>query len=590
MEYLPLGNLSEQRDLSQWETVTLLHQGLAALSYLHSCGIVHRDLKPKNILVQCRDHASFRIKIADFGLVKVFDDGSFLKTCCGTPLYTAPEMWIRHPYTAKVDIWSLGLIAFEYAYNLPEVPNVQGHLDVKCWYRRLARAVDDWESDDLVDFLSSSMLQEDPLERLTAGECLQETAKLLEAISPVQNPEIAHIGGPSIEGKWIQQGVMSSARDRSEADAELERSKGSRIETPADNSSNSHQQPWKRWQELGLHYDPLSDCIQFLVGSKAVSMRKKDCWLNATSVIALTNKTRGEKDSLLRKLKRHTDVQVPPEPHPRQSWIPFQDGHYLCHFLQLTAILQPLLTYGSEQVVECDDRGNYFLVSTKRRVAMPKLNPDRPRCKRCQEGHKRCDRGDQCGNCKASDQGNQSFSATTCPTFWLTVSDCIYESKLVAKARQQRAEPIPSPEPVQLLPGPAVSEGSASMLLDEEGDEESDEETEEETDEGNGLEELSQHTSDKRTTSHVYQSTENHQDVTHIHDDPATAAVPAGNQDSNLTEPSVPHGSFLPPLNASFLEPAWVQHQPGRDSSFDSAALFENDETWLDAAIRNSMR
>ncbi|KAF2185941.1 kinase-like protein, partial [Zopfia rhizophila CBS 207.26] len=55
-----------------------------ALDYLHSRKIVHRDLKPENILP-----ANFCFKIADFGLAK---DDSFLKTRCGTQLYTAPEI------------------------------------------------------------------------------------------------------------------------------------------------------------------------------------------------------------------------------------------------------------------------------------------------------------------------------------------------------------------------------------------------------------------------------------------------------------------------------------------------------------------
>ncbi|KAF2834208.1 Pkinase-domain-containing protein, partial [Patellaria atrata CBS 101060] len=118
MEYLPLGSLANQHRITEYETITLLYQGLSALNYLHTEEIVHRDLKPENILVQCRDTANFSIKIADFGMAK---DGSFLKTVCGTRLYAAPEIWKGSPYTSKVDIWSLGVIAFKYARGLPNV-------------------------------------------------------------------------------------------------------------------------------------------------------------------------------------------------------------------------------------------------------------------------------------------------------------------------------------------------------------------------------------------------------------------------------------------------------------------------------------
>lgn len=187
MEYLPLGNLAEHIPITEWETVTLLCQGLGALDYLHSRKIVHRDLKPENILVQCRDPANFCIKIADFGLAR---DDSFLKTFCGTRSYAAPEIWQNRPYTCKVDIWSLGLIAFKCTYRLPDAPIVEGYFDHKRWYEVLFQEIEDWESDGLLDFLKSSMLTMDPCMRLTASACLRESTKLLEAIVPAQNLEL----------------------------------------------------------------------------------------------------------------------------------------------------------------------------------------------------------------------------------------------------------------------------------------------------------------------------------------------------------------------------------------------------------------
>jgi serine/threonine protein kinase len=206
MEYLPLGNLAEQRGISEWETVTLLYQGLSALEYLHLGNIVHRDLKPENILVQCREPANFCIKIADFGLAK---DDSHLKTCCGTQLYTAPEIWENRPYTVKVDIWSLGIIAFEYAYGLPKIPKTRGQFDPELWYQKLARWIEDWDSDELLDFLSSSMLKVDPDDRLSASECLEESAKLHEAIIPEQNLE-TDLGTPT--EKMSSSAIMDAFR------------------------------------------------------------------------------------------------------------------------------------------------------------------------------------------------------------------------------------------------------------------------------------------------------------------------------------------------------------------------------------------
>jgi len=87
----------------------------SALSYMHARGIVHRDLKPEN-LVLSEPRLDSPIKISDFGLSKIIsDDTETMKTVCGTRAYSAPEVNFGHKassYTAKVDVWSLGVILY----------------------------------------------------------------------------------------------------------------------------------------------------------------------------------------------------------------------------------------------------------------------------------------------------------------------------------------------------------------------------------------------------------------------------------------------------------------------------------------------
>jgi serine/threonine protein kinase len=33
-------------------------------------------------------------------------------TCCGTPLYTPPEMIRKESYDSRVDVWCIGLMAY----------------------------------------------------------------------------------------------------------------------------------------------------------------------------------------------------------------------------------------------------------------------------------------------------------------------------------------------------------------------------------------------------------------------------------------------------------------------------------------------
>ncbi|KAJ6625380.1 kinase-like domain-containing protein [Mycena sp. CBHHK59/15] len=91
----------------------ITHQFCQALAYMHGRGITHRDLKPENILLSS-DFPPI-VKVADFGLAKLVDHGTQLRTLCGTPEYIAPEIWNREDnlvYDHLVDSWSAGVIVF----------------------------------------------------------------------------------------------------------------------------------------------------------------------------------------------------------------------------------------------------------------------------------------------------------------------------------------------------------------------------------------------------------------------------------------------------------------------------------------------
>ena len=63
-----------------------------AIQYCHSQGILHRDIKPENLLLQSKEYGISSLKIADFGLARLLDEGSLASTTCGTPGYVAPEV------------------------------------------------------------------------------------------------------------------------------------------------------------------------------------------------------------------------------------------------------------------------------------------------------------------------------------------------------------------------------------------------------------------------------------------------------------------------------------------------------------------
>ncbi|CAH8583957.1 unnamed protein product [Schistosoma guineensis] len=89
-------------------------QMVIAVKYLHDHGITHRDLKPENILLTSKANRCL-IKVTDFGVSKLVDEGTMLRTFCGTPDYLAPEVLKTAgcgTYTCVIDVWSLGVILY----------------------------------------------------------------------------------------------------------------------------------------------------------------------------------------------------------------------------------------------------------------------------------------------------------------------------------------------------------------------------------------------------------------------------------------------------------------------------------------------
>jgi serine/threonine protein kinase len=144
MEFCDGGDLSDYindytLDLTQVkEFITSLKNGL---EYLCTRGVVHRDLKPHNILIkkdlqqnqqqqQQNQQTRLIIKIADFGLSAFTEDGSLMKTMCGSPLYMSPEIIEHQKYTAKSDLWSIGIIIYQLIYHRHPYENCKNYAEL----------------------------------------------------------------------------------------------------------------------------------------------------------------------------------------------------------------------------------------------------------------------------------------------------------------------------------------------------------------------------------------------------------------------------------------------------------------------------
>jgi serine/threonine protein kinase len=98
--------------LTHERIITILRGAADALDYAHGKGVVHRDVKPQNILL---DEAE-RVYLADFGIAKMVEgSGALTQTgmITGTPQYMAPEQATGQPVDQRVDIYALGVVAYE---------------------------------------------------------------------------------------------------------------------------------------------------------------------------------------------------------------------------------------------------------------------------------------------------------------------------------------------------------------------------------------------------------------------------------------------------------------------------------------------
>ena len=97
--------------------VFLLKQACLSLAEAHSLGLVHRDIKPGNLFV-CRLGQQFDfLKVLDFGVVSRRGRGARAPLTeagllLGTPAYLAPELVGQDAFDARVDIYSLGCVAY----------------------------------------------------------------------------------------------------------------------------------------------------------------------------------------------------------------------------------------------------------------------------------------------------------------------------------------------------------------------------------------------------------------------------------------------------------------------------------------------
>ncbi|KAK2889687.1 hypothetical protein Q8A67_015062 [Cirrhinus molitorella] len=134
LEFAPKGELYGELQrcgtFDDQRSATYIMELADALSYCHSKNVIHRDIKPENLLLG----ANGELKIADFGW-SVHTPSSRRSTLCGTLDYLPPEMIEGKTHDEKVDLWSLGVLCYEFLVGRPPF-ETKSHEET---YRKISR-------------------------------------------------------------------------------------------------------------------------------------------------------------------------------------------------------------------------------------------------------------------------------------------------------------------------------------------------------------------------------------------------------------------------------------------------------------------
>jgi serine/threonine protein kinase len=110
--------LKNQNSYLDGKRLNLFRQMIEALDIVHRAGFIHRDICPRNFIVSADARS---LKLIDFGLTLPIKREYLMPgNRTGTPLYMAPEIVRRKPTDSRVDIFALGVTAYQmWTFDFP---------------------------------------------------------------------------------------------------------------------------------------------------------------------------------------------------------------------------------------------------------------------------------------------------------------------------------------------------------------------------------------------------------------------------------------------------------------------------------------
>ena len=106
-----LDYVKEKGPLKEGEAQIVMRILLETIGECHRRHILHRDIKLDNMMFRTSENRLEDVVMLDFGF-SIFAPADLAESYLGTQEYISPEILKCTPYSAKTDIWSLGVVFY----------------------------------------------------------------------------------------------------------------------------------------------------------------------------------------------------------------------------------------------------------------------------------------------------------------------------------------------------------------------------------------------------------------------------------------------------------------------------------------------
>lgn len=236
--------LDDEGSLTEAQSRFCMRQVLKALQFLHKRSIAHLDLKPQNILLTGK-RVEDGLKLCDFGISRVIENGSKIREILGTPDYVAPEVLQYEPLSLQTDIWSVGVLAYVLLTGCTPFggdTKQETFLNISQCSLTFPDELFKDISPGAIDFIKSA-LRIKPEERLTTLECLEHN--WLKDESPISSTYLT-MSSTSRDMTEHDRDIIdsndikSNGCDRYKSEIDIDTRSSQRYTSRSSNDSNEH--------------------------------------------------------------------------------------------------------------------------------------------------------------------------------------------------------------------------------------------------------------------------------------------------------------------------------------------------------------